>query len=116
MIILYILLGAVFFVLQTWAYYLAVMNLMEARDEGNLTTPAKVMGYAVLIIGYPLDIILNVFIGSILFLELPKDPMFTSRVSRWYNSKTWRGTQARFWCHHFLDPFEEDLKHCNPKK
>ena len=112
---LYILLGIYLYILTTWIYYLAVMNLMNVRDEGRLTFPAKIMGYQVLFIGYPLDIILNVIIGSVLFLELPKDPMFTSRVSRWYNDTGWRGKQARFWCHHFLDPFESDLRHCNPK-
>lgn len=106
---------------KTWSYYLAVMHLKEERDklksEGkDFTVEQKVFGYPTLIIGLGWDILLNFLVGSIMFLELPrydlKEYLFTGRVSRWNDTGGWRGDLARWFCRHYLDPFERG-GHCS---
>lgn len=102
----------VFSVWFTWSLYLAVMHLKTARNSGKLTTAAKVMGYPWLVVGYVIDVLFNAVIGSVIFFELPRELLFTSRVSRLNDSDGWRGRLARWVCTQLLDPFDPDGKHC----
>lgn len=104
--------GLVFAVWFTWSLYLAVMHLKTARDSGKLTPAAKVMGYPWLIVGYVIDVLFNAVIGSLLFFELPRELLFTARVSRLNDCDGWRGRLARWICTQLLDPFDPDGKHC----
>jgi hypothetical protein len=51
--------------------YIAVMTLRDVRDGAGLTLAHKVLGYPALFIGFPLDVIYNHIIGTIVFLQLP---------------------------------------------
>jgi hypothetical protein len=99
-------------VVFTWGYYLSVMHLKSARDEGRLTVAAKALGYPWLAVGYVVDVIFNAIVGSILFLEPPRELLFTSRVSRLNDRPGWRGALARWVCANLLDPFDPDGHHC----
>lgn len=90
----------------TWGAYLLIMHLKVVRDAGKLTLAAKVLGYPWLAVGLVLDIIFNVVIGSLIFLERPREWLFTSRVSRWNDEPGRRGSLARWICVELLDPFD----------
>lgn len=106
---------------KTWNYYLAAMHLKEERDRlkaqgKDFTIEQKLFGYPSVFIGLGWDIFLNFFLGTICFLELPrydkKELLFTGRVSRWNDTGGWRGDLARWFCAHYLDPFEKG-GHCS---
>jgi hypothetical protein len=96
----------------TFALYLTMMHLKSARDHGKLTTASKFFGYPLLIIGLIVDVIFNVVAGTIMFIEIPKEFLFTTRVSRLNDGTDWRGKLANWFCEQLLDPFDPAGKHC----
>ena len=96
-----------------WVFYLAVMGLKRARDAGSLTKWALVFGYPVLIVGYAMDIFVNVTILTVLFLEWPHETLVTSRLKRHIiESSGWRETMAAWICGNLLNAFDPNGKHC----
>jgi hypothetical protein len=116
----YLLYPAIIFVgtVYTWMMYLAVMTLMENKKE--LTLVAKIFAYPVAGIGILFDVAVNVIVGSIIFLELPRQFLFTQRLQFWIDDHfegkmTWRAHVANFICNNFLDPFDPKGYHCRKK-
>ena len=97
---------------QFWTMYLAVMNLKRNRDKA--TTTAKVFAYPMIAVGLIIDVLFNVFIGSLLFLELPQFDrlLFTARLSYHKDDGNWRQSIARWFCDNFLNPFDPTGEHC----
>lgn len=94
-----------------WFFYLAVMSLKRAKDAGMLSSAAKVLGYPVLCVGLILDVLVNAFICTPLFLELPRELLVTSRLKR--HNRTGRGWRKRLaaWFEPLLDPFDPSGDH-----
>ena len=92
--------------------YVYVMGLKRARDEDRLTWPVKMFAYPTIVVMLPFYVALNLTVGTLLFLELPRSLQFTARCQRHLDADTWRGAQARWWCRHFLDPYDPAGKHC----
>ena len=57
----------------------------------------KCIAYFWLIVGYPADIVFNWTRGTIMFLEFPRELLFTSRIQRLIYDKGWRGEKAQEW-------------------
>jgi hypothetical protein len=94
-----------------WIFYLAVMNLKRVRDLGLLSKTARILGTPVLFVGYLLDIFLNVFVMTIILLELPKEATISSRLKRHNNDKGgWRLAVVR-WFEPLLDPYDPSGDH-----
>jgi len=93
-----------------WIFYLAVMNLKQARDKGLLNKTAMALGYPVLIVGYLLDAFVNVFVITFLLLELPKEITVTSRLKRHNKGTGWRKAIAA-WAEPLLDPYDPSGDH-----
>lgn len=94
-----------------WILYLAVMNLKRVRDAGQLSRLALAFGLPVLKVGLLLDVLVNIFVMTILLLELPRELLVTSRLKRHNNTGTgWRRSFAA-WCEQFLDPFDPSGDH-----
>jgi len=91
--------------------YVYVMGLKRAYDKGTLSKWVYPFAIPTIAIMLPFYFLMNVTVGSILFLELPMTLQFTSRLQRHMRKDNWRGKQARFWCSKFLDSFEEG-GHC----
>lgn len=96
----------------TWLYYLAVMSLKQARDENKLSHASSVVGQCILYPGLLLDFLCNVFVFSVILMELPKEYLVTSRLSRWSKQHNWRGKIARWFCINLLDGFDPSGCHC----
>lgn len=94
-----------------WLFYLAVMALKRARDDGKLSPFATALGYPLLMFGYLLDFVVNVVICTPLLLEIPRETTVTARLSRHVDDDTWRGAVARWVGLHLLDPFDPDGRH-----
>lgn len=95
-----------------WCLFLAVMHLDTARRRGGLTPAAKCIGYPILFAGYAADVAFNLTWGSILFVEVPRELLFSSRVSRHNDNAGWRGGLATWICGELLDPFDPRGQHC----
>ena len=106
--------GIYLFILFVWVFYLAVMNL-----KGHLPTMtrfAKVNGYVVVGIGLVFDALLHFVIGTVIFLDLPREALLTGRLKRYRRhpryAGTWRRTLGNWLCHHLLDQFDPSGEHC----
>jgi hypothetical protein len=106
--ILLLLLSGYMLFLLTWVFYLALMNLKKVRH--SLHPVAKAQAYVLLFIGYILDVVLNVTVGTVLYADLPRELLFTSRLQRLKRKGGWRGDMARWMCDHLLNQF--DVGHC----
>lgn len=96
-----------------WIFYLAVMNLMRARDAGTLTKTAKFLGMPIMYFGMLIDFIVNIFVMTVLFMELPREYMVTARLSRHLqDSSGYRLIVAQWFCHNLLDAFDPSGCHC----
>jgi hypothetical protein len=110
--LLLIFLGGAAMIPVTWGFYLSVMHLKAARDAGMLTPAAKALGYPWLAVGLVVDAVFNAVIGTVLFVEPPREVLFTSRVSRHACGAGWRARLARWICSELLDPFDPAGRHC----
>jgi hypothetical protein len=96
-----------------WVMYLAVMSLARARDAGTLSTTAKLLGYPLLAVGIVFNVLVNWIILSVLFVEPPRETMFTTRVARHCKyGQGWRKRLACWICHDLLDAFDPAGRHC----
>lgn len=92
----------------TWIFYCAVMMLKQRRNF--LPPVATKLGYAILSIGYLLDLTFNV-ISSIPFLDIPRELLFTARMKRLKAGTGWRANLATWFCTNLLCSIEEN--HCD---
>ena len=95
-----------------WSLYLAVMYLDTVKRQGRLTPAAKVIAMPLLWVGLGVDVSFNLVWGTMIFLDIPREWLFTSRISRLNDLSTWRGELARWVCRELLDPFDPEGEHC----
>lgn len=107
MIALYVFL----FCYALWVLYLAVMNLSRAKRDNRLPRTSLYLGMPLLYGGLVLDCILNATVGSILFLQIPREWTLTARLKKHIKAFTWRGVIARWLAAELLDPFDPRGKH-----
>jgi len=97
---------------STWLFYLAVMNLQRAKDAGTISRVALFFGYPLLFTGLVLDTLLNMTVCTVMFLDLPREMLVTSRLKRYNETDTgWRKKLALWWAHNLLDVFDPSGKH-----
>lgn len=100
------------FLVTCWVLYLAVMNLAAHRDGLHPVTQGH--GMAVLCVGLFLDFVLNVVVGTVVFVDLPHELKLTQRLKRYHKDAkgTWRDRLATWICTHLLNPFDPKGGHC----
>ena len=100
----------------TWLFFLAIMALLSARNNGKLTKVSEIMAYPLLIVGWCLDFSLNM-VSSLPFLDLPQEWLLTIRCDRYLSIANpsglnrYRQRVARALCQNLLDPFQSG-GHC----
>ena len=93
-----------------WIFYLAVMNLKRVRDEGKLSKLALYLGMPVLFVGYVLDALINIFVMTLILLEIPEELTVSERLKRHNKVDGWRKKVAQ-WFEPLLDPFDPSGNH-----
>ena len=94
-----------------WILFLAVMNLSRAKKAGQLSKTALILGTPVLIGGYIVDAIVNIFVMSIVLLELPQELTVSARLKRHHKESTnWR-LAVILWFEPLLDPYDPSGDH-----
>lgn len=97
-----------------WVFYLAVMALWRAHREKTIGPVALVPGYFTLAIGAALDVLVNLTIMSLVFVERPRELLVTKRLQRHIKQGNgWRTHLARWLCHNLLNPFDPTGDHCD---
>ena len=100
----------------TWLFFLAIMVLLSARNNGKLTKGSEIMATPILIVGWLLDFSLNM-VSSLPFLDLPQEWLLTIRCDRYLSIANpsglnrYRQRVARALCQNLLDPFQSG-GHC----
>jgi len=90
-----------------WVIYVAMMRLKQVRDAGKLTLAMKVLGYPVLVFGLAIDFLLNVVVGSLLFVEFPREVTLSERLWRHSQESTgYRQTWAEWLRVNLLDAID----------
>ena len=96
---------------RTWIYYIAFMSV---KKNISWIKEHKFDYYSMMpefILGYAMDILLQMTFGTIAFWEIPKEMTLSGRVVRHQKeSKGWRLQRANYLCHRYLKPFDET--HC----
>lgn len=68
-------------------------------------------------LGFIMDVFANVFVASIIFLELPKEWLVTTRLTKYKEQDkykyNWRKELADLVCRNLLDVFDPTGKHCD---
>ena len=97
-----------------WLFYLASMNIIRAKEAGTISKPALILGYPIVIVALLLDVLVNVFVMTLVFVEPPQEWLVTQRLERhWANPPGFRHTIATFICKSFLNTFDPSGDHCS---
>lgn len=88
-----------------WLYVVA-MAAKQAVVADKLTTYLWVMLAPAALLGLVLDVAFNVIFGTIVFRELPREWLFTSRCRRHIQGAGSRQRMARWWAKQ-LNPFDQ---------
>ena len=65
-----------------WVLFLAVMNLGQSKAEGKLHGFALYAGYTVLGVGLLVDLVVQITVATVIWLELPREWTVSGRVER----------------------------------
>lgn len=65
-----------------WVLFLAVMNLKQSQDAGQLRGFALYAGHTVLFVGLLVDLFVQLTVATVIWLELPRELTVSERVDR----------------------------------
>jgi hypothetical protein len=109
-----------------WIFFLAAMNLMQARDEGTLPTWAHRLGLPIVFVGIVIDVVVQLTLACVVFLEPPRELTVSGRVKRWVEGpkfigypdgpptkgiRWWRYSVALWMRSNLLKPFDRSGWH-----
>jgi len=96
----------------SWFIYIAVFSTKPKSKEIKNRSPFLYwFMVSIAAAGWVLDIVLNVLLFSVLFLDYPRELTITNRLRRYLRSRTgWRYKAADWICKNMLEPI--DCKHC----
>ena len=92
-----------------WLAYVFTMHVRERWD--TLPMASKVLAFLPVVFAYLLDIVVNVVLVTVAYMELPREVTLTKRLHRWQEEKSAvRARKAKWVCENILNPFDKD--HC----
>jgi hypothetical protein len=78
--------------------FLGLGSARRAQAAGVLSGEVKLVAYLLVLIGLPADVTFNLVRGTLMFRELPRELLFSSRVKRHVRESTgWRHDKALQW-------------------
>lgn len=96
-----------------WLAFVTVMGFYRAHLAGRLYGASLILAAPVVVLGIVLDVLANVFLATVIFLEPPSEWLVTSRLAKYIKRPNdWRSTVALWVCTHLLDPFDPNGTHC----
>lgn len=111
--VLHAVVGVALWVWGFWALYVLVMGLYRAKLDGRLTGVALWLGWPWYAFGWAVDLLSNIFLATVLFVDPPRELMVTIRFQRYMRGPDgWRKVVASWVCTNLLDYFDPTGKHC----
>lgn len=106
--------GLITYLWMFWGFYVLVMGIYRAHLDNRLTKVTLCLGLPFVVVGYVIDVSVNLTVASIIFLEPPQELLVTSRFQRYVTRtpNTWRGRAATWVCENLLDVFDPTGNHC----
>ncbi|CAB4130151.1 hypothetical protein UFOVP116_295 [uncultured Caudovirales phage] len=96
-----------------WAFYVLVMGIYRAYLAKRLGIVNLILSTPFVLVGFFLDIFVNLCIAPIIFLDPPREWLVTTRLTKYRNCDSlWRRSIAAFICDHLLDIFDPTGNHC----
>lgn len=95
-----------------WVLFIASMALIRSRQAGTMTPTAAILGVPVLLATATIDVVINLTIGTLLFLDKPREATLSQRMGRLCKEGGWRGKVACWTCRNLLDQFDPTGAHC----
>lgn len=97
-----------------WDRFVLIMGLYRAQLNKRLYGLNKILAAPNLVVGILLDIACNIVWATLVFRELPREWLVTTRLQRYIHEgrHSWRRRRAQWWCEHVLDPLDPTGKHC----
>ena len=96
-----------------YALYVFTMSVYRAKLAGRLCGLSLVLLYPIVIIAALMDVVCNLTLATLVFLEPPQELLVTTRLKRYHASEDgWRTDLAAYVCENLLDPFDPTGEHC----
>lgn len=96
-----------------WGVYVLIMGLYRAHLQKRLSWTAYALGAPFLLIGLALDFAVNMTLATVIFLDIPREALVTTRLIRYVASGSgWRFNVANWVCNKLLDVFDPSGEHC----
>jgi hypothetical protein len=97
-----------------WMLYVYTMGLYRARLAGRLKGFSLILASPAVAVAFAVDVVFQVTVFSIAFLDPPRDFLVTDRLRRYLRGPDgWRKRWAEYFCHYLLDPFDPTGMHCD---
>jgi hypothetical protein len=87
--------AAWFTLMGSFVLVMRAKRLMKEEGDLSLFWLVNILPWAV--VGLLLDLAFNLTAGTIMYMELPRELLFTARTKRHMNSDGWRLDVAEFW-------------------
>lgn len=94
--------------LKFWLLWIVVAGLMRAEAEKRVSPHVRQFGLLVVAYGLVWDVLCNIFICTVLFLDLPREPTFSQRLRRLVTGRGWRQRLALWFAVNLINPFSAD--------
>lgn len=94
-----------------YVYYCAIMNIWRVYRLGKLTMLGKVFGLPTLAVGLAIDVFVNIFIATVVFLDPPREWTLSDRLSRYLRTSSGYRRTIAVWIEPVLDPLDPRGNH-----
>lgn len=105
--------GVIDWTIYTYVFYLLFIVTMSAKGAWpNLTPVPRALLAGPAVVAFIMDVIFNLIPATVIFLDLPREWLFTKRLDRYEAQDAgWRYTAAIWICQNMLNPFQQG-GHC----
>ncbi len=105
--------SAVLYLWIFWGLYVLCMGIYRAKLSGRLSPVTYALSLPFLLAGLLVDVVANLTLASLVFLELPREWLVTRRLQRHSAANEgWRYDFSVWVCSRLLDVFDPDGDHC----
>jgi succinate-acetate transporter protein len=99
-----------------WVLYVFTMAIYRAKLSKRLGKISTALALPFVLLAVIVDFVANMTVATVLFLDLPREPLVTARLQRYLSTCDvlgWRYILAKLICNNLLDIFDPTGNHCD---